>query len=71
MSTGTFDRTAFASDAFDLEIWDDTSQQVEIWSSQDLVRVFDANVFENNPIFDTGTSSGVWTERTKQPEVWT
>lgn len=33
------------------------------------IRVFDPNVFDQYPIFDTG-GPGVWTDKTEQTEAW-
>lgn len=52
--------------------WTPATQQSETWT--DIVfatRVFDPAVFDNNPIFDTGSPAGVYTERAKQAETWT
>lgn len=52
--------------------WTPKTQQAETWTDMNQqTRVFDPAVFDNNPIFDTGSPAGIWTLRTKQPEVWT
>lgn len=52
--------------------WTPSAQQVETWSAETQpIRVFDPAVFDPDPIFDTGSSSGIWNERPKQAEVWT
>jgi hypothetical protein len=35
------------------------------------VRVFDPAVFDNNPIFDTGTPAGVWADKSDPAQAWT
>lgn len=53
-------------------VWLPAAAQVETWAAiQRPPRVFDPDVFDNNPIFDTGTKAGTWDEKSKQPEVWT
>lgn len=52
--------------------WTPATSQTETWTEEtQTTRVFDPAVFDNNPIFDTGSPAGIWTLRTKQPEVWT
>lgn len=52
--------------------WTPVVQQGETWAPFVLeTRVFDPTVFDNNPIFDTGSPAGVWSARTAQAEVWT
>lgn len=52
--------------------WTPVTKQAETWTSEDPApRVFDPAVFDNNPIFDTGSAAGVWAEQVKQAEVWT
>lgn len=47
-------------------------KQGETWTSEDPVpRVFDPYVFDNAPIFDTGSTAGVWAAKAKQAEIWT
>jgi hypothetical protein len=72
MSAEAFDHLAFDADAFDCVFWDDATTDVEIWTAETLAdRVFDPTIFALDPIYDTGTVAGIWTERTKQAEVWT
>jgi hypothetical protein len=55
-----------------MTIWTPKTEQVETWSEQaPAVRVFDPNVFDLSPTFDTGSPSGLWTTNTEQQEVWT
>lgn len=51
--------------------WTPVTKQSESWTSLADPRVFDPDVFDNNPIFDTGSATGVWTARTQQSETWT
>lgn len=52
--------------------WTEKTQQAEVWVSEDPpMRAFDPAAFENNPVFDTGSPAGVYTERSKQSETWT
>jgi hypothetical protein len=52
--------------------WTPVTQQGETWTARTReTRVFDPAVFDNNPVFDTGSSSGLWAVRTAQAEVWT
>ena len=53
--------------------WTPKTQQSETWTAAEtvLVRVFDPDVFDRNPIFDTGSSAGLWDAKTEQQEVWT
>jgi hypothetical protein len=52
--------------------WTPKTQQSETWTAAvEPIRVFDPNVFDRNPIFDTGPSSGLWDVKTIQAETWT
>jgi hypothetical protein len=52
--------------------WTPKTQQSETWTAETkAVRVFDPDVFDRNPIFDTGSSAGLWDAKTEQQEVWT
>lgn len=52
--------------------WTEVSQQSETWTQQvEPVRVFDPLVFARDPVFDTGSTGGLWVEATEAPEVWT
>jgi hypothetical protein len=55
-----------------LTTWTPATSQSETWTAIEFAtRVFDPAVFDNNPIFDTGSAAGVWAQRTEQSEVWT
>jgi hypothetical protein len=52
--------------------WVPKAQQSETWTATvQETRVFDPAVFDNNPIFDTGSPAGLWAARSEQPETWT
>lgn len=52
--------------------WMPKSKQIETWNAEaPPVRVFDPAVFDNDPIFDTGSIAGIWNEKSRQAEVWT
>lgn len=54
--------------------WTPKTRQSETWArvvTEQHSRVFDPDVFDHDPIFDTGTPAGLWAERTRQPETWT
>lgn len=52
-----------------METWTPKTKQDETWASRTQpVRVFDPRVFDNRPIFDTG--SGVWADNVEQSEGW-
>lgn len=52
-------------------VWTPKTQQSETWTAQvQETRVFDPNVFDRAPIFDTGSPSGLWDWVAQQPEVW-
>ena len=51
--------------------WTNNTAQSETWTDNDPpLRVFDANVFDPTPTFDTGPASGYWTAATEQAETW-
>lgn len=50
--------------------WTPKTQQAETWTGEETIRVFDPNVFDNTPIFDTFPASGAWVAKTKQAETW-
>jgi len=70
--SNAFDNRAFDSRAFDAGAsWTPATQQSETWTAVARPgRVFDPNVFDRNPIFDTGFSSGLWDVNTIQAETW-
>lgn len=52
--------------------WTPVTKQSETWTSEARApRVFDPAVFDNTPIFDTGSPAGVWAVKTQQSEMWT
>ena len=52
--------------------WTPVVRQTETWTEREQeTRVFDPFVFDNTPIFDTGSSAGIWIARSKQAETWT
>lgn len=52
--------------------WTPVAEQSETWTEQArTVRVFDPYVFDRAPIFDTGSTSGVWDANSEPQEVWT
>jgi len=53
--------------------WTPATSQAEAWTAAEMVvvRVFDPDVFDRNPIFDTGSSAGIWDAKAEQQEVWT
>ena len=52
--------------------WTPVTPQSETWTATTQpVRVFDPDVFDRNPIFDTGFSAGLWDASSEQQEVWT
>lgn len=53
--------------------WTPKAKQAETWTEEFVLlrsRVFDPYVFDNSPIFDTGTPAGVWDAKSRQSEVW-
>ncbi len=51
--------------------WTEKTVQSETWTARaQQLRVFDPDVFDLAPIFDTGSSAGIWIARTEQSEVW-
>lgn len=51
--------------------WTPKPKQSETWTTDpQTIRVFDSDVFENAPIFDT-YHAGVWHDKTNPSEVWT
>ena len=52
--------------------WTPIISQQETWTTETLpARVFDPAIFDNDPIFDTGSVSGIWNSQANQTEVWT
>lgn len=52
--------------------WTPVAEQSETWTETAVaVRVFDPDVFDRNPIFDTGSNAGLWSDQSVQSEVWT
>lgn len=52
--------------------WTPKTQQSETWTAHVReARVFDPDVFDRRPIFDTGFTAGIWDAKTEQQEVWT
>lgn len=53
--------------------WTPKTKQGETWTSEapDTTRVFDPFVFDRLPIFDTGSTAGIWDDRVSQVETWT
>lgn len=51
--------------------WTPKTQESEAWTATAArVFVFDPNVFDRHPTFDTLTA-GLWTEKSEDAEVWT
>jgi hypothetical protein len=52
--------------------WTPKTQQAETWTAAEAdQRIFSPLIFDRKPVFSTGSSGGVWDEKTKQPEIWT
>jgi hypothetical protein len=52
--------------------WTPKTEQAETWTATTRpARVFDPDVFDRNPVFDTGFSAGLWEEKVIQAETWT
>lgn len=52
--------------------WAPVTKQNETWLAETQpIRVFDPAVFDNAPIFDTGSVAGIWNEKPREAEVWT
>jgi hypothetical protein len=52
--------------------WTPVTPQSEAWTEQtQAARVFDPYVFDRDPIYDTGSTAGVWDARSEQQETWT
>jgi hypothetical protein len=52
--------------------WTPKTTQAETWTSESqAARVFDPYVFDRAPVFDTGTTAGIWDAQSQQSEVWT
>jgi hypothetical protein len=54
------------------ETWTPKTEQSETWTAQPgrVARLFDPYIFDR-AIFDTGTTAGVWDDKSEQAEVWT
>jgi hypothetical protein len=51
--------------------WTPKTTQAEVWSELAMPPVvFDPHVFDLRPIFDTGFTSQLWEEKTKDQEAW-
>lgn len=51
--------------------WTEAGEEQEAWTDRATpVRIFDPFVFDNAPIFDTGSPAGVWRTREIQSEQW-
>jgi len=52
--------------------WTPATEQTEAWTGVDqTMRVFDPFVFDRAPIFDTGSTVGLWDAAAEPQEIWT
>lgn len=52
--------------------WTPVAGPSQAWTVEPIpVRVFDPYVFDRAPIFDTGSSAGVWSKESQPSAAWT
>jgi len=52
--------------------WTPKTENSNSWTAESIAeRVFDPFVFDRLPTFDTGTTGGIWDEKSQPTSSWT